>query len=98
MAWASTRPTGVVVEKSQYFEYRPDPDNEDELEARGRERQITEFRGMTFSEAEASLSSGVAENGTITESLKATGGGSYKVTSVEDYPMSGWIKLGPPVG
>jgi hypothetical protein len=93
MAWSSTRPTGVVVEKSQYYEYRPDPDNADELEARGRERAITEFRGMTFAAAEAEIASQVAQNGTIVETLKATGGGGYKITNVEDYPITAWIKL-----
>lgn len=92
MAWATSRPTGVVIEKSRYWEYRPDPDDEDELEARRRERTVTEFRGMTLATAD-NLIANIVSGGSEFESLTAIGGGGYNITKVEDKSVSAWQKM-----
>lgn len=96
MAWASTRPAPVLVEASIFYEYRPDPDDEDELQFRERQLAVKEFRGMSLAAIESQgegPSSEIVPGGAITEVARATGAGSYKITQTTNVAISPWQNL-----
>jgi hypothetical protein len=80
-----TRPAGVIVEKSLYYEYRPDPIDNDWLQYRKRVRTITEYRGLDLAAAEFTYESQITDFGTLSESIKPIAGGGYTITRVEDF-------------
>ena len=93
MGWLTSLPEPVKISVDSYFETRVDPDDATKNQIRKRTTSTVEYRGVTESVANGSLTGYpvVGASSKVSRSFSAIGGGGYTVTQVTDSATEGWI-------
>lgn len=94
MPW-STTPTYILVEKTEYWDTRTDPDDDTKIEGQRHKVLVYEARGLTESTASSETSNAACgTNGTVTYSARAIQAGGWIVTKTVDIAVGDWTTMG----
>lgn len=93
MAWLPGTGSPITISKTNYVEWREDPDDPEKRQYRNRATIVTEYRGIDATAAEASVGSPAVgpDNTIITRSFTRIEAGGGTVTETADGPTSSWI-------
>jgi hypothetical protein len=90
MAWKSAVDTWVLVSREKYYEFRTDPEDEDNYQKRERLQAVYECQGLTAAAAKAAQTPAAYTNGTISYGLSRLAADGYTVTKTYNVSAADW--------